>query len=379
MRENSSFLSNSRLKWEAVAPSNVALIKYMGKESEGKNHPLNSSLSLTVSHLQSKVELQLQKRKKETDPLSDEWKAFDSFVSFPSFASALFSSFPSSSPTFQTSSPSLELSGSEKNRFLNHLRFLKKKWNLSSHFIVRSSNNFPSACGLASSASSFAALTLCTEKAMKALMNKKQNEKEKLFYNQHQKQSSLMRLSQLSREASGSSCRSFFFPWSLWRKGSEKAEPIEGLPLLYHMVVVVKREKKGISSSEAHKRVMTSPLFVGRPERAEKRSVQLIQALREKNWLDAFSLTWSEFQDMQKLFETSSPSFSYLCKESLEVLEVGKRLWKEKQDGPLLTMDAGPNVHLFFRKDQREMAQKIRDIFNKTFLILSDPFLKRVS
>ena len=35
-------------------------------------------------------------------------------------------------------------------------------------------------------------------------------------------------------------------------------------------------------------------------------------------------------------------------------------LWQREGDGPLVTMDAGPNIHLLYRKDQAEMAQKFK-------------------
>ena len=43
---------------EASAPSNIALIKYMGKTSESGNWPTNASLSYTLEHLRSFVVLE---------------------------------------------------------------------------------------------------------------------------------------------------------------------------------------------------------------------------------------------------------------------------------------------------------------------------------
>ena len=44
-------------KWVASAPSNIALIKYMGKTDEQDNRPTNRSLSYTLNHLRTTVEL----------------------------------------------------------------------------------------------------------------------------------------------------------------------------------------------------------------------------------------------------------------------------------------------------------------------------------
>lgn len=396
--------SSGSLKWQAVAPSNVALIKYMGKNVHGKNQALNSSLSLTTPHLLSFVELSLtsgsisskekllsleKERRKEKASYSsldqleqldqdekkldrkDLWFSFDGQdrkeekEDFPT-NSFDFSGLSLQKRSFLKSFFSIKLSPLEQDRFLRHLQCLKKKWNLSFCFTVRSSNNFPSSAGLASSASSFAALTLCAARAKSGLESLR-NKPRRVF--------SKNELSQLSQEASGSSCRSFFSPWSLWRKGERGAREITGLPHLYHMVVVVQQQKKLVSSSEAHKRVTSSALFSGRPERAEKRLRDLIQALRTQDWPQAFSIAWAELWDLQALFETSSPRFGYLCQESLMVLEEIKKTWQQQKDGPLVTMDAGPNIHLFFRKNQRMVAQKIMSHFRKKFSVISDPFL----
>jgi diphosphomevalonate decarboxylase len=33
--------------------------------------------------------------------------------------------------------------------------------------------------------------------------------------------------------------------------------------------------------------------------------------------------------------------------------------WDKKSDGPLVTMDAGPNIHLLFRKNQQALMQEL--------------------
>lgn len=48
-----------------------------------------------------------------------------------------------------------------QEKFLKFFALLKKEFKLSGFYQIESTNNFPSDCGLASSASSFAALTQC--------------------------------------------------------------------------------------------------------------------------------------------------------------------------------------------------------------------------
>ena len=280
------------------APSNIALIKYMGKA--GGQNAVNSSISYTLEHLRTFVELE------EISDSQNQWE-----------------------PLAMEDADDVVLSDSGVKRFLSHLDFLKAKAGVQQNFMVRSSNNFPSDCGLASSASSFAALTLTFETWLKG---------------RNKSLGSMGELASLSRQGSGSSGRSFFTPWALWKQ--DKFERAEGLPEKFkHWVILCDREKKLVSSSEAHKRVATSLLMKGRVERAEDRLDQLMMAMKAQNWNECFEISWAEFWDMHVLFETSTPSFGYMNALSVEVLNVIRNVWRERDGGPIVTMDAGANVH----------------------------------
>ena len=43
---------------------------------------------------------------------------------------------------------------------------------------------------------------------------------------------------------------------------------------------------------------------------------------------------------------------------TLEALAYAKDIWKNEKDGPLVTMDAGANVHFIWRNDQGPMAKQ---------------------
>ncbi len=311
------------MKVQASAPSNIALIKYMGKIAvEGQNVPTNSSLSWTLEKLRSFVQITLREDLKQ-----DQWAALQG------------SEFHH-----------LELNQKSQDRFLKHFKNLKAKFEIKENFLIESGNNFPSDCGLASSASSFAALTMAATETFEQLGHSEIS------------QMSAMDKAQLSKQGSGSSCRSFFGPWALWF--SEGVRPVE-FPMkpLQHQVLVVESGIKQVSSSEAHTRVLSSALFEGRAQRAEKRLARLMDVFRLEqtldSWREAQQLVWSEFWDMHALFETSEPSFGYLLPESLKVLRFLDQVWKEQNDGPLVTMDAGPNVHLLYRHDQAKLAAQI--------------------
>ena len=293
------------------SPSNIALIKYMGK-TKG-NFPINPSLSYTLDHLISGVELELF-TKDTWEPLSEkEW-------------------IP------------LSMNPKEQERFLSFFKKLKNIFSLEGDFKIRSGNNFPKSSGAASSASSFSALT----KAVYHFALKKGCTKPLAAEN----------LALISRQGSGSSCRSFFAPWCLWDQN--KIQPVT-FPYykLHHDLILCSDEEKKISSSSAHERVQTSPFFKDRADRANHRLKMLIENMEKKNWPSIKKIVDEEFKDMHQLFETSKPSFSYFTEKSLKVLKILDQFWKEKNDGPLITMDAGPHIHLLYRLDQWTLKKEL--------------------
>lgn len=320
-------------------PSNIALIKYMGKvKGAERNKPTNISLSYTLPHLRTRVELH---------PIAgtyDEWSPLESLISRGPQK-------PQESLWIPTT-----LSDRGRKRYLAHFGFLKQKLGVVGCYSVRSANNFPSDCGIASSASSFAALTQATYQLART-----QNKKLDL---------SLEKVAELSRVGSGSSIRSFLSPFVVWSESGISTMPTPFSDLI-HQVIVVDHEKKAIGSSDAHERVATSLLFLGRPERAEARMMQLQNAFQEGNWAAAFQVVWAEFWDMHALFSTSQPSFQYMNAGSLKVLEFILKYWEQKGDGPLVTMDAGANVHFLFRSDQAPMSQEVANAMRESFSVIS--------
>ena len=308
------------LCWEASAPSNLALIKYAGKKDKS-NLPLNPSLSYTLDHLITKVRITPWEEE-------DRWASLKNKECFP-----------------------IKLSDFSIKRFLDFFQFLKKTFQLSGSCLVQSANNFPAEIGAASSASSFCALTRAAHQmAMFCSGN--------LDFVESLTPSCL---SIISRQGSGSSCRSFFSPWALWEE--EGARPVT-LPFsqLKHQLVLAGSESKEISSSEAHKQIIKSPVFEGRVERAHKRLAELLSALNEQEWKGCFEIVWEEFQDLHQLYE--SVGIFYRNEKSYSILNKVKEFWKKEKDGPLVTMDAGASVHLLYRPDQMKMFNHFSSVFS---------------
>ena len=331
------------LSARGYAPSNIALIKYAGKKDSSGNLPLNSSLSYTLDHLKSVVEISSLAGPVPGGVASHRWEALKGEGFFP-----------------------LELSKKSVQKFLNFFEELRGVFQIPvGGFLLRSGNHFPFACGAASSASSFCALTRAAYQL--ALRHRGGGGKGRWSLSEGE-------LSAISRRGSGSSCRSFFSPWVLWEGERAVKAPVTAFPSLIHHLVVCGEGQKPLSSSEAHVRILSSPFFKGRQGKAGARLALLLQALNDRRWRRVFELSWEEFEDLHRLYETSVPPVFYRSEASHKVLAFLKDFWRGQGTGPVVTMDAGSAVHLLYRPDQGDMA---RDIHSR--LIQMDSRLRILS
>ena len=381
------------MSWSAVSPSNIALIKYMGKVKPpcNKSPQKSSTGSLKVEQLQKSPETtfsqylhlpvdlgdHLSKADEElfwfknlavNSSLSYTLKHFVTAVqieeggdkdSYQVFKENPFKDkklYHSSKPILLDSS----ISQSEQKKFLEFFKFLKRFFLIPGYYTISSQNNFPKSIGTASSASSFSALTLAIYRLAK---EKSALTPDKLKIIKAQE------LAHLSRVGSGSACRSLFSPWCLWEGYRIHSFECSWNHFLHQLVIVDCKDKK-ISSSKAHQKVETSPQFAKRASRANKRLVTLKAALNLEDWKQSFQICYEEFLDIHSLFESAKPSFSYKTEGTQKVLRCVVELWKKYQDGPLITMDAGPNVHLLYRSDQKKYREKISQKLSD-FVILS--------
>lgn len=291
-------------QWTATAPANIALIKYMGKSDAQGNQATNPSLSLTLANFLTTVHMELL-----PDGETDRWEPLD---------------------------PKSEVRASPK--FLAHLSRIKQSVHCTKAFLVRSANNFPADAGIASSASSFCALTKVTYAALDDLGVSQQP--------------AALEQARMSRHGSGSSCRSFFGPFCLWDGNEVRSVPSK--IKLVDFVAMVDVSKKSVTSSEAHARVKSSPLFLERAARSSARTLVAIDALATNDFQKLAEITWADFWDMHSLFHTSVPPFFYFAPGTLEILRAVESLWEKTGTGPIATIDAGANVHLLVRAEEAE-------------------------
>ena len=119
------------MKATAIAPSNIAFIKYWGKKDEELKLPENGSISMNLSNLTTTTTVEFDKKYKEDKIIINNQEE--------------------------------ENSGSRAIRHLDRVRSLAKI-NLKAKVVTN--NNFPTGTGLSSSASGFAALTVAGSAAV---------------------------------------------------------------------------------------------------------------------------------------------------------------------------------------------------------------------
>ncbi len=320
------------------APSNIALVKYMGKDDARANLPANGSLSMTLDGLCTVAEV-------EWNPgaeLSFVWKP----VADPALESDKLTAFPTARVPLLNQA-AVDRMSRHLMRVIESAPALMAGFGLEARSVVgtvvfRAANTFPASSGIASSASSFAALTLamltiCAEDA-------------KAFHARFDASSELKQaVARLSRQGSGSSCRSFDGPFVSWR-GETTASVPSKMPELTDLVLLVGTAPKSVSSSEAHLRVKTSPLWQGRVERANRRSDDLKRHLSRGDFESIARLAWDEMWEMHSLFHTCAEPFTYWEPGSVTILKWLVQRLKDRWDA-IVTMDAGPNVHILVRSE----------------------------
>jgi diphosphomevalonate decarboxylase len=301
-----------------TAPVNIALIKYWGKRDDRLILPTNDSLSITLKDLYSVTHIQLATNETTED-------------------------------TMILNGVSVKLSSRAQN-VLNRLRALRKELEfqdknmpcISSHqLIIRTSNNFPTAAGLASSASGFSALVT-------ALNN---------FYGL---QLSPTECSMYARMGSGSACRSIFGGFVQWNAGERMdgsdsyAIPLQSSshwPELRVLVLVLSDRKKHVGSTDAmSSTIQTSTLFPRRLEVARGHIETLKRAIELKDFDKLAEITMQDSNQFHALCQDTFPPIQYMNDDShtiVRFVHLFHQVYSSQLRFPVAyTFDAGPNAVL---------------------------------
>jgi diphosphomevalonate decarboxylase len=193
---------------------------------------------------------------------------------------------------------------------------------------VISVNSFPTAAGLASSSSGFAALTLAGAAAAG----------QDLDYT---------RLSAIARQGSGSACRSLFGGWVEWQETCGiPVAPEDHWDIRVLVAVVAAGPKETASTDGMLHCAQTSPYYPAWVEQAPEDVAEAKKALLKRDLEKLGSIMERSTLKMHACMMASDPAIFYWRGGTLMVLDRVREL-KKSGISCYFTMDAGPNVKIF--------------------------------
>ncbi|MFT3660157.1 MAG: diphosphomevalonate decarboxylase [Gordonia sp. (in: high G+C Gram-positive bacteria)] len=313
----------------AVAHPNIALIKYWGKRDEALHLPTTTSLSMTLDVFPTETTVTLLDAGEDATTLNG------------AAAPGPFAD---------------KVSG-----FLDVVRTLAGD---DRRARVDTVNSVPTAAGLASSASGFAALALAASNAYGLDLDRRA-------------------LSRLARRGSGSASRSVFGGFAVWYRGegtgaegdlSSYAEPVDSALDAAMVVAVVDAREKTVSSRTAMRStVATSPLYRPWVDSSALDLVAIRQALADGDLVTVGEIAESNALGMHATMLGARPPIRYLAPASVAVLD---RVQQLRSDGiaAYATMDAGPNVKvLCARGDAADVDAALSEVAGVTSTRIARP------
>ncbi len=283
----------------ARAHSNIALVKYWGKRDTALNLPAVGSISMTLDGLHTTTSVQAD------DSLQDDILILND----------------------QTANRKETL---RVSRFLNLIRAMA-----GSHrkLRVESRNNFPTAAGLASSASGFAALALAATRAFNLKLSSGE-------------------LSALARQGSGSAARSVFGGFVEMRRGKKEdgsdayavqiADQQHWDLRLIIAITTLERKKTGSTEGMELSR-QTSPYYKAWMESASSDIQEMRSAILTRDFQKLGELSEFSCLKMHALALSSNPGIIYWNGATVEAMHVVREL--RRSGVPVyFTIDAGPQL-----------------------------------
>ncbi len=212
---------------------------------------------------------------------------------------------------------------------------------------VRSSNNFPTGAGLASSASGFAALTLAAAHAARLNLTDGQ-------------------LSALARTGSGSAARSIYGGFAEMLCGSDPGGDNDyAVPLhddnywdLRMMIGVTSTDPKELGSTEGMNRTAkTAPYYNSWVQSHPSDLKQMKRALAKKDFEKVGELTEHSCFKMHGLAMAANPPILYWNAATTETIHT---IWNLRRKGvaAYVTIDAGPQVKVLCLPESAEIVKQ---------------------
>lgn len=316
------------MKATAKAHTNIALIKYWGKRDESLILPTNNSLSVTLDGFYT-----------ETTVAFDEALEQDQFTLDNQL-----------------------ISGEQYERvtaFLDLFRNAAGKENLFAK--VDSLNKVPTAAGFASSASGFAALAAASSRAIGLSLTEQE-------------------LSRITRQGSGSACRSIYGGFAEWKMGKEPdGSDSYAIPIaptdhwdIRVAAVVLNATKKKVSSRVGMRRtVETSPFFAGWVDSNPADLSGIKTGIKHRDFEKVGEIAEANCLKMHATTLGATPPFTYLQDTTLTVMQTVKAM-RANGIPAFFTIDAGPNVKvLYLPENEKAVERMLLDIPGVTDVILS--------
>lgn len=307
------------------SPSNIAIVKYWGKEP-GDQIPMNASLSMTL----------------------------DKCRSFTSVEYEIGAGVDASVEVWFEGSRSVEIEAKLQRWFTKISYFYS--WLGQSRLRIESHNNFPHSAGIASSASGMSAMAMCLWGIDRRV---RQDEGQPLGI-----------CSNVARLGSGSASRSVTGPWVVWGKteafpeaSSEFAMPVQGIDKGFHnlndTIIVVDKAPKSISSREGHALMDGHPWREGRIHQAEQNMELLKKALLFGNWKDFEWVTENEALSLHALMLASQGGMMLWKGDTVEWMHYLRQKRAQLGTSMAFTLDAGANIHLLYPDSQKQEVLKL--------------------
>jgi len=300
----------------AIARANIALSKYWGKSDVGLNLPAVPSISITLEPMRTETTVRFDSSLKEDEVFLNEKLT----------------------------------EGKARSRAIKVLDQVRAIAKLDLKARVDSSNNFPTASGLASSASGFAALVAAS---WSATGMERDNP----------------RWSAMSRQASASAARSIYGGFVELPKGvpgdanlcAKQIAPPEHWDV--RIVVAVANEgPKDVGSTEGMTlSEKTSPYYRPWVDCSDALAAEVRQGIMDKDLTKVGEAMEQSTLAMHACMMASRPGLIYFQPATLAALSTVKRLRKEGVE-VYATMDAGPHVKaLCHAKDAERVAAALAD------------------
>ncbi len=291
----------------AIAHANIALVKYWGKRDATLNLPAAGSLSLTLDALTTTTTVEFGDA--QADELSIDGK--------PASESAVA-------------------------RFSAWLDLVRTRAGIDARARVASTNNFPTASGLASSASAYAAAAVAASRAAGLSLQP-------------------FELSVLARRGSGSAARSIFGGFAMMNVGTRPdgsdayAEPVpfaDDWPVRMVIAVVGGGVKKDVSSRDAMDHcAKTSVLYDGWLRSVPGDLAAARVAIGRRDLVALGEVTAHSALTMHASAFAARPAVIFFRPATLECLLRVQALAKQEQVPAYCTMDAGPHVKVLTLAD----------------------------